>query len=213
MAGVNLRLVEECAASGGLLLPFGSINPQLPDWEEDLRRCHEVHQMRGIRLHPNYHGYKLDNPVFARLLARSAERGLIVQLALSMEDERMQHPLMQVPHVDTAPLAEIVKGIGPLRLVVVNAFRALRGEQIDRLAAAGQVYFEIAMLEGVGGVGKLVQQVTAERVLFGSYAPYFIFESAALKMRESELGGMQSQAIFRDNAAKLLGMSVVPTSH
>jgi len=41
-------------------------------------------------------------------------------------------------------------------------------------------------------------------VLFGSYAPHFIFESAALKMRESDLGGMESQAIFHENAAKLL---------
>lgn len=205
MAGVNQRLAEECRAAGsGLLLPFGSINPHLPDWDEDLRRCHEVHHMRGIRLHPNYHGYKLDDAVFARLLAAAAERGLIVQLALSLEDERTQHPLMQVPHVDAAPLADLVKGLDRLLLVVLNAFRALRVEQVDRLAAAGQVYFEIAMLEGVGGVERLVQQVTAERVLFGSYSPFFNFESAALKMRESDIGGMQSQAICHGNAAKLL---------
>jgi predicted TIM-barrel fold metal-dependent hydrolase len=205
LAAVNLRLAEECREHGnGLLLPFGSVNPRLPDWEDDLRRCHEEHQMRGIRLHPNYHGYKLDDPIFAKLLALAAERGLIVQLALSLEDERMQHPLMQVPHVDSAPLADLIKRLSGLRLVVLNAFRALRGEQVDRLASAGEVYFEIAMLEGVGGMQRLVQQVSAERVLFGSYAPFFVFESALLKMRESALGGMQSQAIFHENAAKLL---------
>ncbi len=65
----NRRLAEECRErGGGLLIPIGSVNPAWPDWEEDLRRCHEQYRMRGIRLYPAYHGYRLDHPELPRLL-------------------------------------------------------------------------------------------------------------------------------------------------
>ncbi len=206
VGAVNTRLADECHRHGrGLLVPFGSINPKLPDWEEELRRCAEEHRMPGIRLHPNYHGYKLDDPDFARLLRLATARGLIVQLVLVMEDERMMHPLMRVEPVDTAPLASLVKQTPGLRLVLLNALRTLRGKPLVELVSAGAVHVEISMLEGVGGVGNLITQIPAERVLFGSFAPLFYFESSVLKLKESPLSDEQLRAIRFENARRLRG--------
>lgn len=87
VGAVNARLAGECEKHGrGFLLPFGAVNPVLPDWEEDLRRCHEEFRMAGVRLHPNYQGYGLDHPAFGRLLGMAAERNLVVQIVAWMED-------------------------------------------------------------------------------------------------------------------------------
>jgi predicted TIM-barrel fold metal-dependent hydrolase len=205
VAGVNARLAEECRCHGaGLLVPLGTVNPKLPDWEDDLRRCQQVHKMPGVRLHPNYHGYQLDDPALGRLLDLAAERNLVVQIARTMEDERTQHPLVQVPHVDVAPLVDHARRLPKLRIVLLNGFRTIRPEVVDRLASAGNVWFDIAMLEGVGGVSKLVTQTSADKIVFGSYAPFFNFESALLKLRESPLGGVERRAIAAENARKLL---------
>ena len=202
---VYARLAETCRTQGkGLLVPFGSINPTLPDWEEDVRRCHEEHHMSGIRMHPNYHGYRLDEAVFSNLLATAESRGLIVQLVVNMEDERTQSRVFRVPHVDCKPLAGIVKARPKLRLVVLNAFRAMTIQQAADLAGAGNVSFDVAMLEGLGGVGRLVDAAGIDHVVFGSHAPLFYFESALFKLRESQLAGFQIEAISAGNARRLL---------
>ena len=207
MGLVNARLAEDCRKNGhGMLLPFGSINPRLPDWEEDARRCHEEHNMPGIRLHPNYHGYKLDEPGFAKLLDLACERGLIVQLVVTMEDERTQHPLMRAPHVDVSPLLELLASRPHLRIVLLNWSRGVNSALLVRLSVAEQVSFDIATLEGVGGVANLLKQVPANRVVFGSHAPFFYLESAVLKLKESALSEPQLASIQAGNARRLLGL-------
>lgn len=195
IAGVNARLASDCKEYGaGMLQPFGSINPKLPDWQEDLRRCHEVHRMSGIRLHPNYHGYTLADPGFKELLTAAARRKLIVQIVAQMEDERTQHPLVHVPPVDLAPLPQMPE----LRIVVLNGGR-------PRPQQAASAWFDIATVEGVGGVARLAAEFPVQKILFGSHFPFFYFESAALKMKEAGLSDGDTRAITEENARRLLG--------
>lgn len=204
LTAANARLADECARHGpGLLVPIGAINPTLPDWEEDLRRCVEQHKMPGIRLLPNYHGYKLDDPRFAAVLGAATERGLLIQIALVQEDDRTQHPLLKAPPTDTAPLPALLKKIPKARVQLLNAFRTLRGKPVLDLAALG-VRFEIATLESVEGVGNMLKQIPPDRLCFGSHAPFYYFESATLKLQESELTPAQLAAVTHENARKLL---------
>jgi len=214
MGGVNLRLAQACRQYGdGMVVPFGSVNPKLPDWQEDVRRCSEEHKMRGIRLHPNYHGYKLDDPEFAELLKLATERGLIVQLALCMEDDRTQPPLMRVPPVDIAPLAAVVKSTEGLRLELLNCASRIDREQYRAAIDAGNIYADISMLEGVAGLGRHIHTFSLARLLFGSYYPFFYFESALLKVQESGLDESSRKAICEDNARGLWRRSAKTKPH
>ena len=203
ISSVNTRLAEECKRHGdGLLVPIGAINPMLPGWEEDMRRSVETHQMPGIRLHPNYHNYKLGDPVVERLMQLASERALLVQITVIMEDERTIHPLVNVPATDTSPLSALLEKFPNSRVQLLNAFRNLRGAPVLSLATRG-VHFEIATLEGVGGIGKLLEQFPLNRLCFGSHAPFFYIESAKLKLQESALNEAQMNAIRFDNARRL----------
>jgi predicted TIM-barrel fold metal-dependent hydrolase len=213
LAGVNERLAEECRREGGgFFVPIGSVNPMWPDWAEDLRRCHEGHRMRAIRLHPGYQGYSLDHPEFARLLEQATARGLLVQIALELEDPRVHHPSFRFTPTPATPLVSLLKKIPAARVQLLGSWQWMRIAQSRALQELPNVLHDVANLEAVGAVGRVIEgthwslvgQVPVERILFGSHAPYFPVEAALFRMFESPLTRPQMVAIMATNARRAL---------
>lgn len=182
LAGVNGRLSEQCARVPDLFLAIGSVNPELPNWEQDLLICRQL-RMPGIRLHPNYHGYSLDDARFARLLEHATAARQFVQIAAGMEDVRTQHPLLRVPEVDLIPLVKILPRIPGVRVQLLNVWPT--GPLLEKLAEVPGLYFDTARVEGTDGVPNLVRRVPTGRVLFGTHAPFLIPEAALIRAHES----------------------------
>lgn len=197
VAAVNRQLAEVCRKHPALR-PCGTVNPALPDWQEDVRRCAEEHGMRVIRLHPNHHGYTLKDAMFQDLLALSVKHRLLVQVVAQMEDERTQHPQVRVAPVDLAPLPASMKEQPEARVMVLNASATM---VMRHLQKCHNVWLDFAMIEGVGGVENLLKTWPQERLVFGSFAPVFYWEAAKLKMQESALSPRQSATITVTNAA------------
>jgi uncharacterized protein len=210
----NRRLADECRTrGGGVLLPIGSVNPAWPDWQEDLRLCHEQYRMPGVRLYPAYHGYALDHPEFSRLIADAAQRGLMVQIALRLEDERVHHQALSIPLVNVTPLTDLLKKIPQAKVQLIDSAGPLLGNNVSTLVRETPVTFDIAACEGNGGVGRLIEgknpsyrgAIPVDRLLFGSHAPFFPCESALLKLFESPLGLEQLDKLMHANAQRLIG--------
>lgn len=212
--GVNARLAQECRAHGeGILLPFGTVNLAWPDWEEDLRRCHEIHKMPGIRIYPIYQTFNLDHPDFSKLVKLATERKMIVQVVGDMEDSRHHHPILEVRDMNMAPVAEVAKQFPDARIQLVYWNHRVPRNLMARLVGETQVTFDTSRVEGAGELGRLIEgnswagsasPIPAERFLFGSHAPYFPVETNIIKLFESPLSLEQMRAIMNGNARKLL---------
>ena len=211
---INRRLAEECRTRGdGVLIPIGSVNPVWPDWEEDLRRCHEQYRMPGLRLYPAYHGYAIDQPEFTRMLGVAADRGMLVQIVMRMEDERVHHPALDVSTVNASPLPDALEKVPQAKVQLINSAGPLLGNIAGDLVRDTQVTFDIAATEGNGGVGRLIEgmnpsyqtAIPVDRLMFGSHAPYFPCESALMKLFESPLSLEQLEKLMHTNARRLIG--------
>jgi predicted TIM-barrel fold metal-dependent hydrolase len=205
IAAVNQRLADVCSRpSNEALVPFGCVNPMLPDWEEDVRRCHEVFHTPGIRLHPNYHGYTLDHPRFNRLLELSADRGLIVQLVAGLDDQK--HFLLSPPsmQVDLSPLPEKIAAHKKLRLVLANGYRSTSETSFRALAKSSRVCFDAGRITEPKDIVAITSMVATNRVVFGSGTPLNSIEHGLSKLAELKLSSADRRAIASENANALI---------
>ncbi|MCB1231820.1 MAG: amidohydrolase family protein [Verrucomicrobiae bacterium] len=201
LASANARLADECARYPELT-PIGSVSPSLPGWERDLDRCASKWRMPGIRLHPSQQGYALDSTLFSRLLARAAEAGVFVQLAVTLEDVRTQPALVVKPDVDLAPLADAMAKAPAAKVQLLNL--RPRGSELKSLATIPNLYFDTARADGTDGVASLLAVAGPERVVFGSHAPFLIPEAALIRVHESALDPNSLRTLLRGNAEGLL---------
>ena len=213
MSGVNARLAAECLEHGpGFLIPFGSINLAWPDWQEDVRRGHEVHKMPGLRICPGYQPFDLDHPGMESLVKMISERDLVLQVVFGMEDPRVHHPIINVGPVTFGPLLKAVKGTPNAKVGLLHFSGSSQGQDLSQFMSEPNTIMDISRLEGNGVVGRMIgsfqglpsPRVPVERIVFGSHAPYFALETAILKLIESPLDAQQLQAIRQDNARRLL---------
>lgn len=202
LSSVNQRLAAECQKYPELI-PFGTINVSLPDWEDDLRYCIAVHKMPGVRVYPGYHGYALDDPRFLELMKLAAAQKCLVQIAVSLEDTRTQSHLVRVPDLDLSPLPALMKQVPDAKVQLLNARpQTPLLKQLDELPG---VYFDTARVDGTDGVPNLIKACPQGRVLFGSHAPFLIPEAPLVRVYESrKLDAPSLAALLSGNASRLM---------
>jgi len=209
LRGVNERLAETCATraestasqGGPAFVPVGVLNPLDPAWEGDLARCLEDHEMRAVRLYPAWHGYGLDAPALSAFLDAASASGVLVQVSVLLEDVRTQHPVARVGEVDLSPLPDLLDARPEARVQLLNA--RLRGDLLARLAAVPSLLFDTARTESTSGVRDLAAAVGAERVLFGSHAPFLIPEAALVRVGEAAFEPEVEESVLGVNARSL----------
>jgi predicted TIM-barrel fold metal-dependent hydrolase len=193
------------------LIPFAVINPIYAAWRNHFKVSTEQMGMRGIRLHPQYHGYTLTDPVCIELVKHARDRGLPVALSLRMVDSRPSS-WMDLDRKgewalrDVVPLIKEVPDAKYLILNVANSMR-LSPEETALLKSANLLMDTSG--RNIIEVGKLIQTYGEEKFAFGSHAPILDDLTGLLRiesLRENEADERVKARLRSENAKALLGI-------
>ncbi|MBL8212797.1 MAG: amidohydrolase family protein [Bryobacterales bacterium] len=196
----NEEIVAETKGKQDRLLPFAVLNPAYSDWQHDLRVCQEEFGMRGVRLYPNWHGYKLSDGVSLEFVQAAAARRMVVSIPFRVEDRRQQSWLVDVPDVRLADAIALARAVPEAQFIFGN------GSGFAGSVLPANCYVEISLLTAMisNEIGQLLQKIGEDRVLYGSGMPFHYADGAMLKLEVLDGAPAMKDKIARGNARRLL---------
>lgn len=200
----NRRLLAALATEpeSFLRVALPILNPSLPGWEADFAACIEAGglMVRGIKIVPNYHDYALDSPSVAALARRCAMQQIALCIQVRMGDERSHHPLMKVPAVPPAAVAEFAGRHDSLPMLVCGAYMS----ELGAYRASPNVSAELSFVESGWLLRDALGFLGGDRLLVGTHAPLHTAAAGAAKLSSDEIdddtyariGGRNFERIF-----------------
>jgi predicted TIM-barrel fold metal-dependent hydrolase len=206
----NEELAAAIQAFPGKFIPFAVINPSYPDWEHDLEVCHKQLGMKGVRVYPQYHDYKLTDPRFEKLLEATHARNMPVAFTRWMEDPRQRSWMDIGGELMLDDVAPVVAN-NPGTFLLLNASLYPIKDEHVRVFRQARIYFDtvyatttIKAWSGYDMPG-LVRAIGSDRFLFGSGYPFRDPISALMRLEiANELDHRTKTEIWNDNARSLL---------
>jgi predicted TIM-barrel fold metal-dependent hydrolase len=205
---------EELAAAirpyPGRFIPFAVLNPTYPGWKADLETCHGKLGMKGLRLYPQYHGYKLSDPRFEQMLEAASALGMPVAFSRWLEDPRQRSWLDTSEELRLDDLVPVLANHPGTFLLHSPYIYPVKDEHV-RVFRQAKVYFDTvfatATISAWSGydILSLIKLLGPDRFLFGSAYPLRDPVTAQVRLsilKELDRGTMD--AIWGGNARRLL---------
>lgn len=204
----NEEVFEQVKNHRDRLIPFAVLNSAYAGCLDDLKICREEFGVRGLRLYPNWHAYKLSSARCLDLVNAAAELRLPLSFPFRVEDRRQQSWLVDIPDVTHRDAAALARAVPNARFIFGNGSGFAASELGRPAGAPANYWIEISLLTALltNEIGQLLQSLGPDRILFGSGMPFHYPESAVAKLEVLDAPAPVKQKIARANALALLGL-------
>lgn len=190
-----------------VIIPLASVHPADPDFKAHLKAIADA-GIPGIKLHPYYQGFRLDDPAVFPFFAAVRDLGLIVTAHCGYDHGFLNVPMCCGPAEIVALLAA-VPGLGP-RFVAAH----LGGREgnppgaTDMLLETGCLIDTacLEILQDDPDAIRVMETWPADRVVFGTDYPWNRQHRLVEWVKAHRPSAVEQEAIFRLNAERLLGL-------
>jgi len=183
------------------LIPLGSIHPDADDVPGQVKQLADS-GLIGLKLHPMYQDFDVDEPRLDPLYAATADAGLILVLHsgydIAFDDKENANPERIAAVLDRHP---------NLKLVATHLGGWRDWDRVRRCLGDREIYIETSFsLDWMSPdeAVDLMHALGVDRLLFGTDSPWTDQSEEIQRMLALDLTDVEREAIFHGNAERLL---------
>ena len=184
------------------IIAFGSVYPKAESAIYELERIKAL-GLKGIKLHPEYQNFYVDDEDLKPLYKKISQLGLIIVFHSGF-DLAYQMPFHCMPD----NLLNALKWIDS-PVVAAHWGASGCGEEVLRKLCGRDIYFDTSF--GYSHIpksvaGRIIEKHGSEKILFGTDAPWSTANMERRLLESLELSESELSNIYSKNAQKLLGL-------
>lgn len=188
--------LASCAAAYPMCIPFGTLHPKSETLEDDFEYLKSLH-LRGVKLHPDFQKFPIDDPAAYPMYEMIQSSGLPILMHMGDARSDLSHPLR---------LAMVLRQFPRLRVIAAHlggwgrwkeAYEFLSADERIRFDTSSSLPFLPAEK-----IRELIHHFGAENCFFGVDYPMWDYTEEldrffALKLSEEENRGILSENLIR----------------
>ncbi len=185
------------------LIPFGSVHFESECALEELERIKGA-GLRGVKLHPDYQGFEIDERRLYPIYERIAELGLVCVFHTGFDAISPDHI-----HATPQKIARVLRDLPQLTMVCAHMGSMERWDEVEQYLCGKRVYFDTAFTAGYlspAQAERIISRHGAQNILFGSDCPWQASSATYRFIDSLHISSAQKDMIFYQNAQRLLGL-------
>ena len=186
------------------IIPFASVHPEDSDAPANVRRAAEA-GIRGIKLHPYYQDYVLDEPRMDPIYGAIAENRLLL---LSHCGYDIAFP--REPKAGPDRITNVLRRFPDLRMITSHFGSWEDWDRVETLMIGRSIPIEISFSLGMiprEQAARFFRNHPVDQLFFGTDSPWADQSKTLEWLRSFDLEEPTLAAITRENARRLLGMN------
>lgn len=185
------------------LISFGSVHPESPDAFEELERLSRA-GIKGIKLHPDYQGFFVEDEKLFPLYEKIGELGLITVFHSGV-DIGLPDPI----HCRPKSLVKVLPLFGGSPVVAAHFGGYMLWQEALEHLCTKNVYLDTAFSSGripTPWAKALIEKHGADKILLGSDMPWNGTDDDILLIKGLSLSNEDEAAVLGKNAQRLLNL-------
>ena len=185
------------------IIGFGSIHPENENWKEELLRLKE-NGIKGIKLHPDYQKFFVDDKKKYPIYEEAIEQGLIIIFHAGV-DIGLPEPY----HATPERLRRVIDDFPGGKFVAAHMVGFKYWDEVEKYLVGTEIYFDTSYsvrFMNEQQVRRIINNHGYKKILFATDSPWGDQSEEVQKIREFSFGYEIESAILGLNARELLGI-------